>query len=353
LLDVELSIFLLLLNAIFMGITYNLPFNFIAFMVLLGVGTTFVIFQIESRKDFAKAGVSMGIIASSVIIILEFMSGNVRIESLALYALVGFFNGVSSAVITMGILPYIEDFFSILTKMKLIDLSDQNSEIMKELLNKAPGTYHHSLMVANLSEQAAIEVGADPLLVRVAAYYHDLGKMKRPMFFIENSTKGNNPHNKITPQLSALIILSHPKDGMELAKKYKLPRRIVEIIGQHHGTSILSYFYYKILQQKDVDIIDETQFRYSGEKPKSKEAVILMLADAVEAAVRSIHKMTPNKIDTMIRKLIKDKFDDGQFEDADVTMKDIDTIRSSLLSTLQGIYHSRIEYQHQDAEVSE
>ncbi len=344
LIDVELAIFLLVLNSVFLGIVFTLPLNFIFFMILIGLASSFFTFQLNDRRDFVKAGVFLGLLSSFIIVMVEWITGTIQIKSLLISASLGFGNGLISAAITLGLLPYLEDLFRIITPMKLLDLTNQDTPLLRELLSKAPGTYHHSMMVASLAEPAAKAIKANAILTRVAAYYHDIGKIKRPSFFIENQTKGQNPHNKITPQLSSLIILSHPGDGMEMAKQQRLPKNVVELIGQHHGTSLLSFFYYKILRQDNMDDVDETQFRYSGKKPESKEAVILMIADAVEAAIRTIDRITPAKIETMIDKIIKEKFDDSQFDQADITMKDIYLIKHSFLKTLYGIHHARIEY---------
>ena len=209
-------------------------------------------------------------------------------------------------------------------------------------MTEAPGTYHHCIMVGNLGEAAAEAIGANGLVVRLGAYYHDIGKLKRPYFFAENQFSGNNPHDNITPQLSTLIITSHVKDGIEMAKEAKLPPVIIQMIAQHHGDSLVSFFYYKA---KNADPeVKERGFRYEQSKPQTKEAAILMMADTVEAAVRSKKNATPGQIEGFIRTLIKGKLNDGQFDECELTFRDLDQIATAFTRVINGIYHKRIEY---------
>jgi hypothetical protein len=210
---------------------------------------------------------------------------------------------------------------------------------------EAPGTYHHSIMVANLAEVATEAVRGNPILARVGAYYHDVGKIKRPYFFKENQLGNDNPHNKITPNLSSLIITAHVKDGLELAKVYKIPEVIRDIIEQHHGNSLVKYFYLLVKNSSDdATDINEEDFRYPGPNPVSKEAGVIMLADSTEAAVRSINEPTAEKIEAMVNCIIKDRLSEGQLDNCDLTLRDIEEIRKAFLKSLTGIYHQRIEY---------
>ncbi|UOE95673.1 HD family phosphohydrolase [Alkalihalobacillus sp. LMS39] len=254
-----------------------------------------------------------------------------------------FLSGFLAAVLTLGLLPFFEAGFGILSTTKLIELSNPNHPLLRKILLEAPGTYHHSVVVGNLAEAACESVGANGLLARVGSYYHDLGKTRRPHFFIENQMKMENPHDKISPQLSKTIIISHPYDGAELLREYKMPKEIVDIAEQHHGTTLLKFFYHKA--NKDCDNpIPESQFRYPGPKAQTKVAAIVGIADSVEAAVRSISKPTPDKIENLVRKIINDRLEDGQFDECDLTMKELDKIAISICETLQGTFHSRIEY---------
>ena len=250
-----------------------------------------------------------------------------------------------SGILSVGLLPFYESIFDVVTNIKLLELSNPNQPLMRKLLMEAPGTYHHSMMVANLAEAAAEVVGGNPVIARVGAYYHDIGKTKRPYFFGENQIGKENPHDKITPNLSTLIILSHTKDGLEMAKEYKIPKIIQDIIVQHHGTTLVKYFYYKVKNSaENPEEVKEEDFRYPGPIPDTKESGILMLADSVEAAVRSIPEPTKDKIEGMVNNIINDKINNNQLINCDLTLKDIELIRQSFLKTLDGIYHHRIEY---------
>jgi putative nucleotidyltransferase with HDIG domain len=223
--------------------------------------------------------------------------------------------------------------------------------LLKRLLTEAPGTYHHSIIVGNLAEAAADAVGGDSLLVRVGAYYHDIGKIKRPYFFIENQMTCDNPHDKIAPSLSTLILTSHVKDGVEMARELKLPQGIIDIIEQHHGSGLVSFFYHKALESDRPETVTEEEYRYEGPKPQTREAAIVMLADTVEAAVRSLNNRTPGRVEGLVRKIIKDKLNDGQLDESDLTFKDLNIIANSFVRILSGIFHSRVEYPDMSQEI--
>ena len=258
---------------------------------------------------------------------------------------ISFIGGILSGVFAMGILPFLESTFNEVTVLKLLELSNPNSPLLKKLLMEAPGTYHHSILVANLAELAAEEVGANAVIARVGAYYHDVGKTERPYFFGENLMGMENPHNKISPNLSASVIISHVKDGLELARKHNLPRVIQEIIAQHHWNTLLKYFYYTMKNNSDnLEDIKEDDYRYPGPIPSSKESGIVMLADSTEAAVRSIKEPNKEKVDEMINNIINDKLATGQLNNCELTLKDLDKIRKCFMSSLNGMYHERVEY---------
>ena len=253
---------------------------------------------------------------------------------------ISFIGSILSGVFAMGILPFLESTFNEVTVLKLLELSNPNSPLLKKLLMEAPGTYHHSILVANLAELAAEEVGANAVIARVGAYYHDVGKTERPYFFGENLMGMENPHNKISPNLSASVIISHVKDGLELARKHNLPRVIQEIIAQHHGNTLVKYFYYTMKNNSDnLEDIKEDDYRYPGPIPSSKEAGIVMLADSTEAAVRSIKEPNKEKVDEMINNIINDKLATGQLNNCELTLKDLDKIRKCFMSSLNGMYH--------------
>jgi putative nucleotidyltransferase with HDIG domain len=259
------------------------------------------------------------------------------------YFTMSLFSGTVSAVLAIGLMPFFETGFGILSTMRLIELSNPNHPLLRKILTETPGTYHHSVMVANLSDAACEAIGANGLLARVGSYYHDIGKTKRPRFFIENQMNMENPHDKISAQLSKTIIISHATDGAETLRKHRMPKEIVDIAEQHHGTTLLKYFYHKACQNSEKEIM-ESEFRYPGPKARSKEAAIIGIADSVEAAVRSMSHPSSQRIEAIVNSIIKDRLQDGQLDDCDLTMKELDTVSKSLCETLQGIFHSRIEY---------
>lgn len=253
--------------------------------------------------------------------------------------------GLLSGIFALGILPFLEGSFDEVTTLKLLELSNPNNPLLKRLLMEAPGTYHHSMLVANLAEMAAEEIGVNSVIVRIGSYYHDIGKTERPYFFGENQMGGDNPHNNIPANLSTMIIKSHVNDGLELAKKHKLPKVIQDIIIEHHGKTLVKYFYYTMKNNaENPDEIKESDYRYEGPIPSSMESGIVMLSDSVEAAVRSIKEPTKKKINEMVNSIIDDKVSSGQLNDCNLTLKDIEKIRACFITALNGIYHQRIEY---------
>jgi len=292
------------------------------------------------------------------ILISGFVIGVVNILSLTSYGLAlnvggiesfsqggySFLNGVISSVLALGSLPIWENVFSVLTTVKLLELSNPNQPLLKRLLLEAPGTYHHSILVGNLAESAAESVAANPLLARVGAYYHDIGKLNRPFYFAENQFGMENPHDKLQPMQSTAIITSHTTDGVSLGKEEKLPKEILDIIEQHHGDTFVAYFYHKAKELNEDINISKDEFRYKGKKPQSKEAAIVMLADSAEAAVRSMKDIDKEKIEDMVRKVVQGKLKDGQLDECDITLKEIEVIINSFVKVLTGIYHDRIEY---------
>ena len=326
--------------AIFAGILTG-DVQFVLLSLISGMVGAIGIIRLTERSDLYKTALYIALI--NVIAIGAWGILNRTIwDVIWVGMLFGILNGVFSAVLTLGLLPLIESMFGVTTSIKLLELSNPNQPLLKKLMLEAPGTYHHSVMVGNLGEAAAEAVGADGLIVRVGAYYHDIGKIKRPYFFTENQFNGENPHDKISPTLSALIITSHVKDGVEMATEAKLPPMIIDMIAQHHGNSLISYFYQKA-KETDEEVREE-DYRYEQPKPQTKEAAILMMADTVEAAVRSKTGATPGQIEGFIRILIKGKLNDGQFDECDLTFKDLDKIAETFGRVINGMYHKRIEY---------
>ncbi|PWA12547.1 hypothetical protein DCC39_05485 [Pueribacillus theae] len=296
------------------------------------------------RSKILKAGFVVSIVNMAVILMISMLrKGQIDWMELSVNCGYAFLSGFLAAVLTLGLMPFFEAGFRILSTTKLIELSNPNHPLLRKLLMEAPGTYHHSVMVANLAEAACEAVGANGLLARVGSYYHDVGKTKRPHFFIENQMNMENPHDKIAPQLSKTIIVAHAYDGADMLRAHKLPKEIVDIAEQHHGTTLLKFFYHKANSAAEVKV-PESDFRYPGPKAQTKETAIIGISDGVEAAVRSIAKPTPVKIESLVRKIINDRLEDGQFDECDITLKELDVVAKTICETLQGIFHSRIEY---------
>lgn len=344
LIEYKVSLIVNLLNLVFVSIIVGFnPSIIILFAVAIVLGST-AVKKVQQRNDIIYATLYIAVIASILTLTVGMISSSNLKENLIQ---TGFtiISVMIAGILSVGLLPFYESIFDVVTNIKLLELSNPNQPLMRKLLMEAPGTYHHSMMVANLAEAATEVVGGNPVIARVGAYYHDIGKTKRPYFFGENQIGKENPHDRITPNLSTLIILSHTKDGIEMAKEHKIPKIIQDIIVQHHGTTLVKYFYYKVKNSaENPDDVKEEDFRYTGPIPDTKESGILMLADSVEASVRSIPEPTKDKIENMVNNIINDKINSNQLINCDLTLKDIELIRQSFLKTLDGIYHHRIEY---------
>lgn len=340
----------ILLSIMSIGYQYNIQY-LVAFLVL-SLFSVIAISQIRyaERVDVIKTGFNIGLAGLLIVFSIYILEKClIEVDNVLLIKNCSFIllNGIFSAIIASGLMPLLESMFKIITPYGLAELGDHNQKLLKRLQMDAPGTYHHSLMVSNLCEAAAEAIGADPILARVGALYHDIGKLKRPLFFVENQSYFliENPHNKFTPRISKMIITAHPKDGIEIAKEYRLPQVVQNFIIQHHGEGLASYFYNQAVQEEGVENVKEEQFRYPGPKPNTKETAILMIADAVESAVRSLKNPTPEEIETMINKIIVERLNDGQLSDSPLTLKDIKTIAATFSRILRGMQHNRIKYQ--------
>jgi hypothetical protein len=249
----------------------------------------------------------------------------------------------------LGGLFLIGPLFDITTTMRLVELGRPDHPLLKRLLREAPATYHHSLMVSNLAEQAAERIGADAMLTRVGAYYHDVGKIARPYFFTENQVEGTNPHDRLDPRTSAEIITGHVKDGIELARRYRLPRRVRAFIPEHHGTGWVSFLYHKAVQLAgDESLVDPNDFHHQGPKPQSRETALVMLADGCEAAVRSARPSSAEEVAEIVNRIIDQRVADQQLTECDLTLRDLDMIRETFVSVLKGVFHPRIKYPSPD-----
>ena len=300
--------------------------------------------NIRHRWEIIRSGIFVGIANFAGIVAIGLLN-NLNFESFIANGIWGFINGVLCIFIVMGILPLLEDLFKMTTNITLLELSDMNHPLLKQMMLKAPGTYHHSLMVGNLAESAAESIGANALLARVGAYYHDVGKIEKAEYFTENQSNAKSLHDKLTPSMSRLIITNHVKDGVELGKKYKLKKDIIDFIDQHHGTGIVYYFFQKALERiEDDGVLKEELFRYQGLKPQTKETAIVLLADSVEAASRALTNPTPSRIKDLAHRVINNKFIDGQLEECDLTLRDLNRISEAFVRISLGIMHTRVEY---------
>jgi putative nucleotidyltransferase with HDIG domain len=302
--------------------------------------------RVEKRTTMLGAGLFSAVVMAFVMVLFHLLHGYPFAADIPLKVTFILLGGIASSLIAAGLLPVVEHVFDYTTNFKLLELANLEHPLLEQMMVSAPGTYHHSILVGNLSKAAAESIGAHPILTRVAAYYHDVGKLKMPHYFIENRTDFGDAHKNLSPSMSSLIILSHVKEGVELPEKYRLGKRIYEIIRQHHGTSLMSFFYKraKDLEDPELSLAHENDFRYAGPKPQTKEAGIVMLADAVEAASRTLDDPTPKRIETHVQTIIEQIFLDGQLDECELTLKDLHAIQKSFITILIGIFHQRIEY---------
>jgi putative nucleotidyltransferase with HDIG domain len=300
----------------------------------------------EQRSILLKAGLTVGGINILMIFSYSLISENLFRMTLLSDLIMGLLGGIIASVLVLGIAPIIETLFGYTTDIKLLELANMDHPVLKDLILQAPGTYHHSIIVGSLVEAAAKSIAANPLLARVSAYYHDIGKLRKPLYFIENAGGSENKHEHLTPTMSSLILISHVKDGVEMARENRLGERIGHIILQHHGTSLISFFYQKAKEKEnpEMESINENDFRYPGPKPQTKEAGIVMLADSVEAASRVLTDPTPSRIKTLVQRVTNNIFLDGQMEECELTLKDLQKIQESFDRILNAIFHQRIDY---------
>jgi len=329
----------ILIAGAILGFAYQLVFvNVIGSAV-----AAYSVRHVRNRSQFLEAMFVLPLAMAAAIIAVDAMQ-TTSLAAMWSHIWPGVVNGLAVPVLAMGLLVVFERIFGITTSISLLELSDLNSPLLRDLAVQAPGTYTHSLIIANLAENAAEAIGANALLARVGAYYHDIGKIQRPTHFVENQLYVRNPHDKLSPQMSALIVAAHVKDGIEIADKVGLPQQVIDFIPQHHGTLLISFFYQKAQQRYGRENVREEAYRYPGPKPQTREAAILMMADAVEAAARALRDRTPSRVQGMVHQLIKERLDDGQFDECDLTLRELERIEESFLPVLAGTLHERIEY---------
>jgi putative nucleotidyltransferase with HDIG domain len=341
--DLEVGIVSTLFFSLVVGELYRFDLELVVISALAGTVAAFSVREVRHRSNFYRPILYTSLAYVVFIYVMESFKLKTPMEILPQCGY-GLANGFLSPILTIGLLPLFETVFGLTTDITLLELSDLNRPLLKRMALEAPGTYHHSIMMGTLAEAAAKEIGANSLLARVGAYYHDIGKMLKPEYFVENLMGSKNKHEKLTPSMSALILESHVKEGRELAKKAKLPTLIVDFIEQHHGTSLMTYFYRKAIDQGAEPAEIESDFRYPGPRPTFKESAIVMLADSLEAASRTLEDPSPARIRSLVTKIIGDKFQSGELDDSTLSFKEMHTVQESFIQVLNALFHHRIEY---------
>lgn len=346
-LNVELAAMFSVVLSIITGILLENQLEFFIYPFIASIVASQQVVLCKERKTLIRAGLIAGVVNVLLVFCFALIKKSLFNFDALIYLSFGFFGGILTGIFATGIVPIIEMAFDYTTNIKLLEMADLNQPLLKELSIKAPGTYQHSIMVGNLVDSAAETIGANSLLARVSAYYHDVGKIKKAAYFVENQIKGVNKHEKLSPSMSSLILLAHVKDGAELARENRLGSTIRDIIRQHHGTSLISFFYQKAKSQQNPGSqpISEKEFRYPGPKPQTKEAALVMLADAVEASSKTLTEPTPARIQGMVQKIINGIFTDGQLDECELTLKNLHSIANSFNRILTGgVFHQRIQY---------
>ena len=345
---------------LFLGLQVALPFAMVAavacglifhnslqvciFFLINGSMAAYWVRNCRERRVFITAGLKIGLLNMILAAAIDIYTGDWSGTGMLWNTALAFWGGIAAGIVTAGIAPLAEFAFGYTTDISLLELANLDRPILRQLMIEAPGTYHHSVIVGSLVEAAATEIGANPLLAKVCGYYHDIGKIKKPLYFIENQRGGKNKHDKLAPSMSSLILIAHVKDGVEIARENKLGEIIIDTIRQHHGTSLIQYFYEKAKQLKGEDAVDIDNFRYPGPRPQTREAGLVMLADVVEAASRTLENPTPSRINGLVQNLINKIFSDGQLDECELTLKDLHKIAGRFNKILYGIHHHRIEY---------
>lgn len=339
------------LNALFCIIgcfIFNGDVQFLMYALISGTFAALIIQKTDKRSHLIPAALGMAAVDFVTTISLGFFFGEGYSAELLLQGGIGAVTGLLSMIVAVGSLPFWENMFEANTPLRLMELTNPNNELLRKLMIEAPGTYHHSLIVANLAETAVYDIGGNTALARAGAYYHDVGKLRYPQFFAENQS-GHNPHDELPPEKSAKIITGHTKGGLELAERYKLPPVVRDMIVEHHGNSLVKFFYFKALKLYGAENVNEGDYRYQGRIPSSRESAVVMLADTVEAAVRSMlgHGKTMEEAEAAVKNLMKDKLDDGQLNNSGLTLNELETIRLAFLKVFHGMYHERVPYPEQ------
>lgn len=339
--DVQIAFMMSLMSALIAGIVLGFSLNEMLIFFLGSLAGMYKVKDGRTRGLLIEAGIFVSIIQVVCgVLINPVVNKDILMHILKPLAL----NGLICAMVVIATCKIFETLFGEITNFTLLELSDSSHPLMKRMVVEAPGSYHHSLIVSNLAEAAAEAIGAYSLLVRVGAYYHDIGKMVNPTYFTENQMITGNKHDELEPSMSRLVIFNHVKEGIDLAHKYHLNQRIIDFIPEHHGTSVMHFFYQKALAESGAEKLDERDFRYPGPKPQSKETAIVLLADSVEGATRSLDEHSPKRIEDVVHKVINNKFIDGQLDECNLTLREINTIADVFVRVLSAMYHGRIKY---------
>jgi putative nucleotidyltransferase with HDIG domain len=340
----NVALILSVMVSFLIGFLFDEKIIFPLFAFLGSVAASYHIVNSRKRSTFLKVGIFLGIVNIVAIFCMNLLTGN--FNDLFYRFIMGFAGGIITGILVAGITPIFESAFGFITDIKLLELANLNQPLFQRMIIEAPGTYHHSIIVASLVEAAAEAIGANSLLAKVSAYYHDIGKLTKPQYFIENQPNYDNKHDKLSPKMSSLIIISHVKDGCELASEVKLGRKIINIIRQHHGNNIVSYFYDKAKKNKDESIrsLSDSDFRYPGPKPQTKEAGLVMIGDVIEASSRTLSNPTPARIRSLVRERIERIYMDGQLDECELTLRNLNTIAETFTKILTGIFHHRVDY---------
>jgi putative nucleotidyltransferase with HDIG domain len=349
----QVAIPLTVVMAVSFAVIFENSLTVFLYFLINGTMAAYWIRNCRERKVFITAGAKLGLLNILLVTAVNFYLAELSGPKLLWDWAFAFMGGIGAGIVTAGLAPLVEIAFGYTTDISLLELANLDRPILRRLMIEAPGTYHHSVIVGSLVEAAASEIGANHLRAKVCGYYHDIGKIKKPLYFIENQKAGKNKHDKLAPSMSSLILIAHVKDGVEIARENKLGQEIIDTIRQHHGSSLIKYFFEKAKQRRGEDAVNIDDFRYPGPKPQTREAGLVMLADVVEAASRTLDNPTPSRIQGLVQNLINHIFSDGQLDECELTLKDLHKIARSFNQILNGIHHHRIEYTDRRAAAGE
>lgn len=344
LLDAPLAILVAVVQAALLAPITGYSFELVILFLAKGIVGAIAARRIDRLNAFFIAGIAVAVTNLAVAFAFRLLSSDLDSQALLNIASGAVVDGVLSAVLTMGSFSLVGSVFGVTTMLQLLELAHPSQPLLRRILTEAPGTYHHSILVGNLAERAAEQIGVDSLLVRVGAYYHDVGKLRRPFHFVENQFDGDNIHHRLSPEASASAIIDHVIHGLELAREYRLPVAVQAFIVEHHGTRLAGFFYRKALKVAGSNTVDERAFRYPGPRPQRKETALVMLADTVEASVRAASNRSADSLENLVERAVNERILEGELDDSTLTLRDLDTVKRSFVQQLRGVYHRRLDY---------